>query len=160
MGINKGSVGRGTIGEGEDEVGIEVAAAGCKLRGSTPCAVEIDGGRMRRMQQSPSPYSLSGVCVSKTAGAIALLLCCCPGRYCRGKEEATSVPRGVQRSHGKSVQTERLFAWQLSSKWSSKRLTATQAIRNRCTASSLAVDPWRGLAETSRSAVAWSAVAL
>jgi hypothetical protein len=50
----------------------------------------------------PKPvFKLSGVCVSKTAGAAALSVMLLSGKVLPWKEEATSVPRGVQRSHGR-----------------------------------------------------------
>jgi hypothetical protein len=54
----------------------------------------------------PKPvFNLSGICVSKTAGATALSVMLLSGTVLPWKRkreaEATSVPRGVQRSHGR-----------------------------------------------------------
>lgn len=55
--------------EDEDEDSMEAAAAGCKRRGSTPCAVEVGADA----ENAAKPvFKLSGVCVSRTAGAAAL----------------------------------------------------------------------------------------
>jgi len=96
-----------TIGEGEDEVGIEAAAAGCKRRGSTPCAVEVDSGQWmvdsgcgcgcgcgECTAAKPKPvFKLSGVCVSNTAGAAALSVMLLSGKVLPWERRSNVSPK-------------------------------------------------------------------